>query len=85
LKQLESRALGKPKETIEQVKEERAELQVMRQMTPEARRFSRYGSLFRLWLGSGRDGPHAIVSVRPRVRRAMPDQAPIAATAGLPS
>jgi hypothetical protein len=38
MEQLESRALGKPKETVEQVNEEPDELQAMRAMTPEARR-----------------------------------------------
>lgn len=38
MEQLESRALGKPKETVEQVNEEPEELQAMRAMTPEARR-----------------------------------------------
>jgi hypothetical protein len=38
MEQLESRALGKPKETIEQAQAEPEELQAMRAMTPEARR-----------------------------------------------
>jgi len=38
MEQLESRALGKPKETVEQVNEEPEELQAMRAMSPEARR-----------------------------------------------
>ena len=38
MEQLESRALGKPKERVEQVKEEPQELAAMRAMTPEARR-----------------------------------------------
>jgi hypothetical protein len=36
MEQLESRALGKPKETVEQVNEEPEELAAMRAMTPEA-------------------------------------------------
>jgi hypothetical protein len=38
MEQLESRALGKPKDTIEQVNEEPEELVAMRAMSPEARR-----------------------------------------------
>jgi len=38
MKQLESHALGKLKERVEQVYEEPEELQAMRTMTPEARR-----------------------------------------------
>jgi hypothetical protein len=38
MEQLESRALGKPKERVEEVNEEPEELQAMNAMTPEARR-----------------------------------------------
>jgi len=38
MEELESRALGKPKETVEQVKEEPEELAAMRAISPEARR-----------------------------------------------
>jgi hypothetical protein len=38
MEQLESRALGKPKKTVEQVNEEPEELAAMRAMSPEARR-----------------------------------------------
>jgi len=38
MKQLESHALGKPEERVEQVYEEPEQLQAMRTMTPEARR-----------------------------------------------
>jgi hypothetical protein len=38
MEQLESRALGKPKERVEQVSEDPEEFRAMRTMTPEARR-----------------------------------------------
>jgi hypothetical protein len=44
MEQLESRALGKPKETVEQVKEEPEFMQELRAMTPKERR-----QLLRSW------------------------------------
>lgn len=42
MEQLESRALGKPKERVEQVNEEPEELAAMRAMSPEARSLLRH-------------------------------------------
>jgi hypothetical protein len=66
MEQLESRARGKPRETVEQVAEEPEFVKELRALTPEERR-----QLLRSWTAdaASRGGPDASVTTKPAVAR----------------